>query len=121
MPDAPQFAVDVERLEGAVAVVVLVGEVDLYTAPKFKDVVMHSIDDGARGVVVDLTGATFIDSTALGVLVSAGKRLRPQRGALAIACLDGNIRRILEITGLGGVFAICPNRAAALEALALKR
>jgi anti-sigma B factor antagonist len=118
MPDASQFSVDVERLEGDVAVVVLTGEVDLYTAPRFKDVVMHSIDDGAQRVVIDLTGATFIDSTALGVLVSAGKRLR--QGVLAIACLDGNIRRILEITGLDGVFAISPSRAAALEALALQ-
>lgn len=120
MPEAPQFAVDVERLDGDVAVVALTGEVDLYTAPTFKDVVMRSIDEGARGVVVDLTDATFIDSTALGVLVSAGKRLRPGQGALAIACPDGNIRRILQITGLDGVFAIRPDRAGALETLALK-
>ena len=119
MPDASQFAVDVE-LDGDVAVVVLAGEIDLYTAPRFKDVVMHSIDDGAQRVVVDLTGATFIDSTALGVLVGAGKRLHLVQGALAIACLNGNIRRILEITGLDGVFAICPTRAEALEALAPK-
>jgi anti-sigma B factor antagonist len=120
MPDASQFSVDVERLEGDVAVVVLAGEVDLYTAPRFKDAVMHSIDDGVQRVIIDLTGATFIDSTALGVLVNAGKRLRLRQGVLAIACLAGNIRRILEITGLDGVFAICPSRAAALEALALK-
>lgn len=121
MPDASQFSVDVERLDGDVAVVVLTGEVDLYTAPRFKDVVMHSIDDGVQRVVVDLTGATFIDSTALGVLVSAGKRLRPGQGTLAIACPDGNIRRILQITGLDGVFTIRPDRAAALETLAADR
>ena len=120
MPDASQFSADVERLEGDVAVVALTGEVDLYTAPRFKDVVMHSIDDGVQRVVIDLTGATFIDSTALGVLVSAGKRLRLRQGVLAIACLDGSIRRILEITGLDGVFAICPSRATALESLALE-
>ena len=120
MPDASQFAVDAERLADDVAVVALAGEVDLYTAPRFKEVIMHSIDDGALRVVVDLTGATFIDSTALGVLVSAGKRLRLRQGALAIACLDGNIRRILEITGLDGVFAICPSRAEAVGSLALE-
>ncbi len=118
MTDGPQFAVALERAAGDVAVVVLAGEVDLYTAPRFKDVLLQAIDDGALRVVVDLTDVTFIDSTALGVLVSGGKRLNQAAGSLAIGCPDQKIRRILEITGLDTVFAVCATREEALAAAA---
>jgi anti-sigma B factor antagonist len=115
MADGPQFAVALERPADDVAVVVLAGEVDLYTAPRFKDVLLQAIDDGALRVVVDLAGVTFIDSTALGVLVSGGKRLNRRSGSLAIGCPDEKIRRILEITGLDTVFGVYPTREEALE------
>ena len=116
MADGPQFAVALERLSDDVAVVVVTGEVDLYTAPRFKDVLLQTIDDGALQVVVDLAGVTFIDSTALGVLVSGGKSLDRRSGSLAISCPDEKIRRILEITGLDTVFGVFATREEALEA-----
>ena len=54
---------------------------------------------------------TFIDSTALGVLVSGAKRVRPRNGNLDIVCTDENIIRIFEITGLDRIFGIYPPRA----------
>jgi len=116
MTDGPQFAVALERPSRDVAVVVLAGEVDLYTAPRFKDVLLQAIDDGAVHVVVDLADVTFIDSTALGVLVSGGKRLYKRSGSLDIGCPDEKIRRILEITGLDTVFGVYPTRREALGA-----
>ena len=87
--------------------VTLEGEVDLYTAPEFREVLLRGIDEGARRVIVDLSLVTFVDSTALGVLVGGGKRLRKLDGSLLLVCgLDG-VRRILEIAGLTGVFAVC--------------
>ena len=61
---------------------------------------------GARSVLVDLSRTTFIDSTTLGVLMGAVKRLRPAGGELAIACSDPNVRKIFEITLLDRIFAI---------------
>jgi anti-sigma B factor antagonist len=116
MADGQQFAVTLERPTDDVAVVILAGEVDLYTAPRFREVLLQSIDDGAEHVVIDLTDVSFIDSTALGVLVSGGKRLQQTAGRLAIGCPDEKIRRILEITGLDTVFAVYPTREAAVEA-----
>ena len=98
--------------------VTIAGEVDLYTAPEFHDVLLQGIDEGARQVVVDLSAVTFIDSTALGVLVHSAKRLGPDGGALHIVCGPGGVRRILEITGLAGVFAIHPTLDEALAATA---
>ena len=64
---------------------------------------------------MDLSKATFIDSTTLGVLVGGVKRLRPAGGSLALVCTDDNITKIFEITGLDRVFTIYPTRAEALE------
>ena len=98
----PQFRTELTRPRDGLAVVTIVGEVDLYTAPKFHEVLLRGIDDGARQIVVDLSAVTFIDSTALGVLVHGAKRLGPDGGALHLVCGPGGVRRILEITGLAG-------------------
>ena len=50
-------------------------------------------------MIVDLSGVTFIDSTALGVLVSGAKRVRPRNGNLDIVCTDENIIRTLSYHG----------------------
>ncbi|HYI79524.1 MAG TPA: STAS domain-containing protein, partial [Thermoleophilaceae bacterium] len=73
------------------------------------------IEDGKKYIVVDLSKATFIDSTTLGVLVGGVKRLRPAGGALALVCTDQNITKIFEITGLDRVFPIHATRDEALS------
>ena len=115
MEERPQFNVELLDIGGETAVVVLEGEVDIYSAPQFKEVLLRSIDEGARHIVIDLSGVSFIDSTALGVLVSGAKRVRPQNGALDIVCRDENITRIFEITGLDRIFGIFATREKALE------
>jgi anti-sigma B factor antagonist len=87
-------------------VVGLTGEVDLYTAPELKSELLRLVAEGPNRIVVDLTGATFVDSTTLGVLLGAVKRLRLIGGELVIVCSDLNIRRILSITLLDRAFTI---------------
>ena len=100
------FRVSSAALGGSVSSVSVGGEVDLSTAPELKEVLNGVIDGGARFVLVDLSAATFIDSTTLGVLMGAVKRVRPEGGEIAIACKDPNIRKIFEITLLDRVFVI---------------
>jgi anti-sigma B factor antagonist len=116
MEDRPQFRVELLRPTDTVAVVELQGEVDIYSAPHFKEVLLQGIDEGAQRIIVDLAKVTFIDSTALGVLVSGAKRVRPQNGTLDIVCADENITRIFEITGLDRIFGIYATRDDALKA-----
>jgi anti-sigma B factor antagonist len=111
------FDVRTERLSPAASVIALAGEVDLYTAPEFKQRLLEAIAQGATRVVVDLSDTTFIDSTALGVLVGAVKRLREHDGRLALVCNDRNIAKIFEITGLDRVFAIYGTRPEAVAAI----
>ena len=75
------------------------------------------IDGGAHAVLVDLSKTRFIDSTTLGVLMGAVKRLRPDGGELAIACDDQNIRKIFQITLLDRVFNIYDSTEAGIASL----
>jgi anti-sigma B factor antagonist len=114
------FDIKTEQLSDTAYVVSLAGEVDLYTAPEFKQQLLEVITQGARQVVVDLTNTTFIDSTTLGVLVGGIKRLRANDGVLSLVCNDRNITKIFEITGLDRVFSIYETRDAALSHLELQ-
>ena len=101
---------------GLCGVVELEGEVDIYSSPQFADALRLGIDGGATRVVVDLAKVTFIDSTALGVVVGGIKRLRALRGTLDVVCEEENLKRIFEITGLNTILGIYPTRAEALAA-----
>src|SRR5258708_34719477 len=79
-------------------VVGLTGDIDLYTAPELKSELNRLIDAGARRVVVDLTAATFIDSTTLGVLLGALKRFRPSGGRAGARCSASHIRLLVWIS-----------------------
>ena len=109
------FEIKTERLRDGAYVISLAGEVDLYTAPEFKQQLLEVVSEGGKDVVVDFTNATFIDSTTLGVLVGGVKRLRPSGGHLSLVCSDRNITKIFEITGLDKVFPIYETRDEAVE------
>ena len=104
------FDIKTEQLGDDAYVISLAGEVDLYTAPEFKQQLLDVIAQGAKNVVVDFTDTTFIDSTTLGVLVGGVKRLRTNDGQLSLVCSDRNITKIFEITGLDRVFTIHATR-----------
>jgi anti-sigma B factor antagonist len=93
------------------------GELDLYAAPELKRRLASAIDAGKTRIVVDLTDAAFMDSTALGVLLGALKRLRVRNGALAIASEQPTILRILEVTGMNQVLDLHSTADDALAAV----
>jgi anti-sigma B factor antagonist len=107
------FQINDEQIDADTHVIELGGEIDLYTAPEFKERMVQVIEEGKKQVIVDLSKATFIDSTTLGVLVGGVKRLRPAGGTLALVCSDQNI----VITGLDRVFPIHATRDEALASL----
>jgi anti-sigma B factor antagonist len=82
------------------------GEVDVYTAPRLRERIVELVSAGHRRIVVDLAGVEFLDSTGLGVLVGALKRVRSHEGDLSLVCRAPRILDVLEITGLTNVFAI---------------
>jgi anti-sigma B factor antagonist len=110
-----KLALETEQLGDGVYVVSPAGELDLYTCPEFKQELLGVISSGARHVVVDLSLTTFVDSTALGVLLRGVERLKAADGRLSVVCLDENILRVFQVTGLHRVFEIHSSRADALR------
>jgi len=108
------FDIKTEQLGDDAYVISLAGEVDLYTAPEFKQQLLEVIGQGGKQVIVDFSDTTFIDSTTLGVLVGGVKRLRTNEGQLSLVCSDRNITKIFEITGLDRVFTIYLTRGEAV-------
>src|SRR5215475_4941292 len=92
------------------------GEIDVYTAPQLRERLISLVDGGARQVVVDLGRVEFLDSTGLGVLVGALKRLRGAGGELFLVCGQERLLKIFRITGLDRVFTLYPTVAAATAA-----
>jgi anti-sigma B factor antagonist len=94
------------RTESGWTVVDVKGEVDLFTAPKLREHVVGLVEEDKRQIVVNLEDVDFMDSTGLGVLVGALKRLKEKDGQLALVCSQGSVLRVLTVTGLNKVFAI---------------
>ena len=114
---SPEFAITEHPIDGERYVLAVRGEIDLFTAPELKQVLGESIEAGRVRIIVDLTDTTFLDSTALGVLIGAVKRLRSRDGALAIVNIDENISKTFEITGLDQIFTIVTTRDEAIDAV----
>jgi anti-sigma B factor antagonist len=95
-----------EQANAVPPVIAVSGEIDVATAPQLRECLHRVIAQGESTIVLDLLGVTFLDSTALGVLVGALKRCRELGGDLHLVVADPRIMKIFEITGLTNVFTI---------------
>jgi anti-sigma B factor antagonist len=99
------FGIFGRELDRRTSVVSIEGELDLATAPRLKWMLIDALEAGHEELVVDLSLTTFMDSTALGVLVGVNRNLGDAR--MAIVCAQSTVLRIFEFSGLDGMFVIC--------------
>jgi anti-sigma B factor antagonist len=88
------------------SVLAVSGEVDVATVPRMREQLHTLVAQGDNRIVVDLDAVDFLDSTGLGVLVGALKRVRSSGGDLQLICTQPRIRKVFEVTGLTKVFSI---------------
>ena len=112
--EAPNFELTQEDLDETTAVIRVAGEIHATTAPAFSERLNAAIEAGKTGVVLDLTGVEFIDSTGLSVLLNGLRRLTRRKGALSVVCTNPTVLRLFEITRLDSTFHIVPTREEAL-------
>ena len=98
--------VNIERLEGQVAVVIPEGRLDLASASEFKQALNDAVNAGDRILVVDLSKVPFVDSSGLGALIGGMKATRLAGGDLRIAQVGEQARLILELTTLDKVMKL---------------
>ena len=89
-----------------IEVVNVEGEIDIYTAPRLRELLIDLITKNNYQLIVNLEKVGFLDSTGLGVLVGGVKRVRPHDGSLDLVCTQERILKIFRITGLTKVFGI---------------
>lgn len=99
------LGLDLTEREGS-AVLAVSGEVDVASAPRLRERIVGMVADGHRRIVLDLDEVDFLDSTGLGVLVGALKRVRTHGGELHIVCTSPRILKVFDITGLTLVFPL---------------
>ena len=113
-----EFDVKTEPQDGGVYVLTISGELDAATAPRLSEALDAAIASDFASVLVDLSECSFIDSTGLGVIVTARTRLLEAGRRFELCCAGAQAKRILEITGLDNAFGLFETRDAALTALA---
>lgn len=86
--------------------IALYGEVDIYNADSLKSKLHSLIEQKDADIVFDCTNLKYIDSTGLGVLVSALKKVKEAEKAIRIVNLKPYIAKIFTLTGLNKIFVI---------------
>jgi anti-sigma B factor antagonist len=100
--------------DGAIQLFSLGGSLDIATSPTLRAALMEAVDRDKHELIVDLTQLGFLDSTGLGALIGAHKRAAEHSGSVRLVAQEGQILRLLRITGLLEVFAVYPTVEAAL-------
>ena len=93
-------------VKDGIEVIDVQGEIDMYTAPRLRELLIDLVSKGSYQLVVNLDKVGFLDSTGLGVLVGGLKRVRAHDGSLDLVCTQQRILKIFRITGLTEVFGI---------------
>jgi len=92
----------------------VVGELDMATAPEVREHLHGLLAQGHEKLIVDLDEVSFLDSTALGVLVGLLKRVRTVGGDLRLVCTQPRVLKVFEITRLDQAFGITDSVEAAI-------
>lgn len=99
------LSIDVTNSEG-VSNVVLTGEVDAFTAPKLKDTLLPLTKEKGQVVEVDFQDVNYMDSTGLGVFISALKSTKEHESTMRLVHMQDRVYRLFKITGLTEIINI---------------
>ena len=110
---AGAFSIEASPAPDGVAIVVLEGELDIAAAPLLRSHVDAAA--GRRALVLDLGGVTFLDSSILKELLRAATEFSRYETRFVLASIPASVQRLLDLTRTTELFAIAPDRAAALQ------
>ncbi len=103
----PVNPLDIEvSSEGTQALVAVRGEIDLATQAQFRTVLSELVVAGQVDLRIDLSGVEFIDSTGLGALIGARRRVHAFNGSLRLLSPSEQVMKVFTVTGLNRVFDI---------------
>lgn len=95
-----------QKQENGVIYLYLAGEIDAYTAPQLREVILPSVERPKQKVTVDLSEIEYIDSTGLGIFIGALKASHAHNGSLVLMGMTKRVQRLFTITGLDELITI---------------
>jgi len=103
-----------QELQDGVRILALSGRLDTETAADVELALQDLLAAGERRYLVDLAGIGYVSSAGLRVLLALAKKLDGGKGELKLCGLNASVRQVFDMTGFSKLFAIFPNRDAAL-------
>ncbi|MFC1517886.1 STAS domain-containing protein [Candidatus Margulisiibacteriota bacterium] len=88
------------KKDKGIPVIILNGEIDVYTYPQLNEAMEKIIHDGNYNIVINLEDVRYIDSTGLGVLANSASKILTHKGQLNIVCTKPQVRKIFMVSGL---------------------
>ncbi|MDN4075304.1 STAS domain-containing protein [Fictibacillus terranigra] len=85
---------------------VLNGEIDIYTAPKLKEVLIPLSEEKRKDIIIDLQQIDFMDNTGLGIFIKVLKSLKKNDSTLKLRGLTDHVHRLFDVSGLTEVMDI---------------
>ena len=108
--------IEVEEKEGF-HIVTPIGELDIYTVPLFRKVVLKLEGDRRHDLILDLTKVTFTDSSGFGSLIETYQKVRSVEGNIVFVLDNPRILKLFRLVNLDRVFKIYPNLGKALQSV----
>ena len=112
-----ELNVRTEMLHGDVYVIALEGEIDIDTAPILERAVARALEEMSKALVFDLTDVSFMDSSAVNVVLAARTRVAAFGGKVAVVCPDDPLGRVFEILAVRGLLRVSESREQAVMRL----
>ncbi|MBN1155190.1 STAS domain-containing protein [candidate division KSB1 bacterium] len=91
------------------------GDVDLYSSPQIRKVLLENIAKKVSGLIINLKSVSYMDSSGIATLVESLQRLNEYRGKLVITHVQGAVKDVFELSRLDKVFTIVDNESDALK------
>jgi anti-anti-sigma factor len=110
-----------EEKDAIVATVMDGADIDIGNAVELGEMLFEAVPNQARGLVLDLGNVRYVDSAGVRMLFSLARQLETSRQVLALSVPEGNhLLRLIEITQLGDVTAVCSDLSACVEAVSAR-
>ncbi|MFA1546911.1 STAS domain-containing protein [Actinomadura chokoriensis] len=110
------FTIDLPSPDAEVPVLRVAGDLDHHTAPRLREALEAVPFAPGKGVVLDLSGLAYSDSTGITVFINAYKRARAAGGLLLLAALNPDLLQVFRIIGLDQIFVFHPTIDEAITA-----
>jgi anti-sigma B factor antagonist len=108
----------IKRDAGDILIYDVEGEIDLYHAPKLRDMIKESILEGKLKFILNLEKVSYIDSFGIGVLISSLTNLKTKQGNLFILKMGPQVKKVFDLSRLSGFFSMFEDEFQAIESFA---